>query len=658
MSSLLSTANQPKPATGSNNATDPCNWSHMKYEFRLLNDILEKAISVKAGSFDAVTHERFLMMTAIHFWVKINWSTILFEVLKEMVDRTTKRAKGFAAQICVLLKGDPEVTLGEATIFPPLKILSEKTVHTYVATNKTIDARGETEEPEVAKVAVVKRKTVSKKKSATTIAKNKRTTSGQTVPKDQDLAIVSVALDVMPIQTVDPISAMTAAHPPPPKQKSPNRKLKLTPDSDEDVVEKEYDMETVVVEQKRPTSVDDVDTIIEEVIAATEQMESDVLKSDSVEDLAMRTVVEEPVATKSDDIQIVVAECSPVATNEDVGPLSKVQESFVSPISEDESMTIEEHLTLIPDGVMLPSLTSAEPTKIKFSSTIEIRGVEDGDWYKKNLPSIIPTDKGKKSLEEPDTIQGHPAPTHIIFLKQPATRRVGSGSNSAGRWVAYIINRNRTVKQTGRSGLRVEPVDPVNRTVDHGPGTVRVRVKPGPWPGLAYAPAPHISHLYSKIPRAARLYAVFSQKIAHDIKLVQCPTKQFSSELYYTDQLAPDLIHAKPYTKITNSLHHNCSSPSAFTHADLTQQHNTASLISLLSSEHYVTPKAESSLCPNTKTGISSALTIRIRLHALTSTEHSAQLTVSRITHATMTQLTSQLSTHQLAQVAHLYNSS
>ncbi|KZV35273.1 syntaxin-71-like [Dorcoceras hygrometricum] len=123
----------------------------------------------------------------------------------------------------------------------------------------------------------------------------------------------------------------------------------------------------------------------------------------------MRTVVEEPVATKSDDIQFVVAECSPVATDEDVGPLGKVQESSVSPISEDESMTIEENLILIPDGVMLPSLTSAEPTKIKFSSIIEIMGVEDGDWYKKNLPSIAPTDKGKKSLEEPDTIQGHPA---------------------------------------------------------------------------------------------------------------------------------------------------------------------------------------------------------------------------------------------------------
>ncbi|KZV30362.1 hypothetical protein F511_34872 [Dorcoceras hygrometricum] len=143
----------------------------LKYEFRLLNDILAKSVTMKAGSFDAVTHEQFLMMTTIHFGVKINWSKILFEVLKEMADRTIKRAKGFAAQICVLLKGDPAVTLGEAKTFPTLKILSDNTVNTYIATNKTIDAHGETDEPEVAKVAIVKRKSASKKKSAPTNTK-------------------------------------------------------------------------------------------------------------------------------------------------------------------------------------------------------------------------------------------------------------------------------------------------------------------------------------------------------------------------------------------------------------------------------------------------------------------------------------------------------
>ncbi|KZV26656.1 hypothetical protein F511_28708 [Dorcoceras hygrometricum] len=133
----------------------------MKYEYLLLKDIMAKSVTVKAGSFDAVTHERFLMMTAIHFGIQVNWSKILFGVLKEMVDKTLKKAKGFAAQICVLLKGDPTVTMGEAITFPPLKILSAKTVNTYVATNETIDARGRADEPGVAKIARSKKRTIA-----------------------------------------------------------------------------------------------------------------------------------------------------------------------------------------------------------------------------------------------------------------------------------------------------------------------------------------------------------------------------------------------------------------------------------------------------------------------------------------------------------------
>ncbi|KZV19201.1 hypothetical protein F511_37343 [Dorcoceras hygrometricum] len=61
---------------------------------------------VVSGKNIAITEDR----------IKVNWSKILFGVLKEMVDKTLKRAKGFAAQICVLLKGDPAVTLGDATL--------------------------------------------------------------------------------------------------------------------------------------------------------------------------------------------------------------------------------------------------------------------------------------------------------------------------------------------------------------------------------------------------------------------------------------------------------------------------------------------------------------------------------------------------------------
>ncbi|KZV25067.1 hypothetical protein F511_03557 [Dorcoceras hygrometricum] len=140
----------------------------LKYEYRLLNDILAKAITVKAGSFDVVTTERFQMMTAIQFGLKNNWSKIVFNVLKEMVDRTQKKAKGYAAQIGVLLKSIPAITIGEGVSFQASKILSMKTINTYIATNQTIDARGQTEEQGMASEAIVKRKSKSKKKSVST----------------------------------------------------------------------------------------------------------------------------------------------------------------------------------------------------------------------------------------------------------------------------------------------------------------------------------------------------------------------------------------------------------------------------------------------------------------------------------------------------------
>ncbi|KZV28200.1 hypothetical protein F511_21176 [Dorcoceras hygrometricum] len=102
-----------------------CKKKELKIEFRLMNDIFAKSVTVKAGSFDAVTHEQFFLMTTIHFGLKINWSQILFDILKEMVNKSSKQAKGFAAQICVLLKGAPDLTLGEAKTFPPLKILTK-----------------------------------------------------------------------------------------------------------------------------------------------------------------------------------------------------------------------------------------------------------------------------------------------------------------------------------------------------------------------------------------------------------------------------------------------------------------------------------------------------------------------------------------------------
>ncbi|KZV21464.1 LOB domain-containing protein 1-like [Dorcoceras hygrometricum] len=77
-------------------------------------------------------------------------------------------------------------------------------------------------------------------------------------------------------------------------------------------------------------------------------------------------------------------------------------------ISDDESMTLEEHLSTIPDGSSFPS-TTGEVTKIQFGKIITIRGVDEGDWYKASLPKIPAAAKGKAPLQEKDPIKGNPA---------------------------------------------------------------------------------------------------------------------------------------------------------------------------------------------------------------------------------------------------------
>ncbi|KZV21310.1 hypothetical protein F511_06137 [Dorcoceras hygrometricum] len=87
-----------------------CFKKELKIEYRLLHDILAKTIYVKAGSFDAVTRDRFMLMTAITFDVKINWSTLLFGVLKAMVTPGYRQAKG--------------LELGEPHAFPAPRVLN------------------------------------------------------------------------------------------------------------------------------------------------------------------------------------------------------------------------------------------------------------------------------------------------------------------------------------------------------------------------------------------------------------------------------------------------------------------------------------------------------------------------------------------------------
>ncbi|KZV17406.1 hypothetical protein F511_43522 [Dorcoceras hygrometricum] len=144
-----------------------CLKKELKIEFRLLHDILAKTMFVKAGSFDAVTHERFMLMTCITCGVKVNWSSLLFNVLKEMVTPGSRQAKGFTIQICAILKTVPGLVLGESRVFPASRVLTEKTIHRYVAVNDKVGGEADTDAPRVKKTPV--KKAVSHKRPAVDI---------------------------------------------------------------------------------------------------------------------------------------------------------------------------------------------------------------------------------------------------------------------------------------------------------------------------------------------------------------------------------------------------------------------------------------------------------------------------------------------------------
>ncbi|KZV28382.1 delphilin-like [Dorcoceras hygrometricum] len=412
---------------------------YMKHEFRLLNDILAKAHTVKAGSFDSVTVERFQMMTAIHYGLKVNWSKVLFNVLKDMVDRSQRKAKGFAAQIGVLLKGMPTIAMGNGVPFPSAKILSMRTVHTYIATNITIDARAENEEPGMAKTAVekktpkAKKKTSSadetpvdifaeiaatKKRSATEadapiISKKRSTRKSKPSVSQVNLDIVQVAPDVEPLQIVDPTHAVAAVPSPVLKRKFRKRRLVLSSGSDDESVGtkeivKDADAAAVM-------STDEADIIIAKVLEET--LELGVSATEREGHGVDEAMFEEDFARWLDDFVARHNEPEFVDTKIDTqaeGSINSVVDKEMN-ISVDrkqvteETMPIDDLLLQISNDLLLSSITTVELTKIRLGEFLNFGDVQRGDLYSTSLPRISSLDKGKGILVEDEPVSGNPA---------------------------------------------------------------------------------------------------------------------------------------------------------------------------------------------------------------------------------------------------------
>ncbi|KZV25871.1 hypothetical protein F511_29297 [Dorcoceras hygrometricum] len=440
----------------------------LKYEYRLLNDILAKSITIltetsKLTTDDAESGEQIFteidvgdivfcdstadnpeelaqwlenyisegaeqMMTAIHFRLKVNWSKVLFGVLEEMVDRTVKKAKGF----CLLR------------------------VLTYITTNQTADTRGQSDEGGKTPMATVKRASKSKKKSESTsdatveivsevvgskkrpavegsepvVPKKRRTRKSKASVSSANLDMASVAQGVVPLQVIAPTPAVTAAQPPAPKRKSRKRKLILSEGSDDDNVEESLDVESVQVSgvnvqkpivkvghvsaQVAP-STDEVDDIIGQILTETYKLKTD--DEESEEQHIAETNIADDFAQWLDDFVSRNSEPEIVGTrtvidaegNKSPVVVKEMNKAVDSKRIEEEHMSIDDLLLQISDDKMLPSVTAAEITKIRLGESISINEIKEPDLYFASLPHISSHDKGKEILEEDEPVKGNPA---------------------------------------------------------------------------------------------------------------------------------------------------------------------------------------------------------------------------------------------------------
>ncbi|KZV49231.1 hypothetical protein F511_26353 [Dorcoceras hygrometricum] len=353
----------------------------MKLQYRLLSDILVKTLYVKAGSFDAVTRDRFMLMTAITCDVKINWSNLLFGILKDMMTPGSRQAKGFAIQICVILKNVPGLELGESRAFPASSVLTAKTVHRYVVINEKIGAEDVTYVPRVKKApktkATPKKRTVVASVDEPIVREKRMLILGDDddIFKDQSAEIVdsetivggntaeqpAAEVELASVEDQPAADAATGVH---------ETEVETADDSihDETVVES-------IVEPAVVATTDDADTMIEQVldqlalITAT-QDDDEAVEGD--QDVGPYDVGEH-TADKADESEKwfnLAYEKIYVHEGDQPHGSEIVAEEITT---NDELLSIEEHLAQIPSNASLPSAPAPNITQITFGQGIEFR---------------------------------------------------------------------------------------------------------------------------------------------------------------------------------------------------------------------------------------------------------------------------------------------
>ncbi|KZV49511.1 hypothetical protein F511_36223 [Dorcoceras hygrometricum] len=452
----------------------------MKIEFRLLCDILAKTISVKAGSFGAITQEKFLMMAAI----------------------TCGASQGLCHPNQSSTEECSKLGTGRILGFSFFKNPNRENSASIYALNDKVGGEEVADVPRVKRTPV--KKAVPKKRPAVATAaepvgKKKRTSKSKSISAQDNLAIFPVAQEAVPIQIIEPTPAAPAEQPPVPKRKIQKRKRRLVLGSDDETVEQpaaevaskttvgepavevagdtvveESAVANVLEEHKRKTVVDDfvavpeetvveniaepvsepavadvanagistaddVDIIIEQVLAEIAQIgpdeeEKDVGGLDVAGTAVSESGVGEQAAPRVDELEqwlnlsyeefhscdadqpvVTASDTDEEMEIVDVGTGVEEMETEAVEQSADEAMSLEDIFMTIPVECPLTS-ANVEITKITLGKSISIPGVHEGDWYKAGLPKIPATDKGKAPLQERDPVKGNPVKEQFSLI--------------------------------------------------------------------------------------------------------------------------------------------------------------------------------------------------------------------------------------------------
>ncbi|KZV42909.1 dystroglycan-like [Dorcoceras hygrometricum] len=447
----------------------------MKIEYRLLCDIMAKSISVKAGSFNALTLEKFALLTAVVCGVKMNWASVLFNIFKKMVSPGAKQAKGYAVQISLLLENIPNLNLGESSEFPVSKILTAKTVHRYISVT---DKESTQEVADASPVKLAPKKPgASKKRPAAIRWKHQWSRTQEAIPiqiipatpavepmvEDQEAKIVEK-------HPADVVAATASEQEPVGEQveEQPAVESSLEKPAAESAAEETADdisekADAPVVEpvmanvvDNEVSNADDVDTIIQQVLSETvlsasteeEQIEELDIRGSAVtglstvsiderhwfdlshEELIARWDAERPVTTPPDtdeeievERKIGIAEGAQAAFSQPEYTIEKQadmelddDDKFVYEwFDDDEARSLEDVLLSIPLDIPLPS-AGMEISKIVMGKEIKIPEVTERTWFLNILPKIPDDHKGKAILVEKDPIKGNPAQEHYFLI--------------------------------------------------------------------------------------------------------------------------------------------------------------------------------------------------------------------------------------------------